>query len=125
MYILYLVARRCVHTVGALLGTTIVEASMSHRSGSGSRVYCEPFWFTWVCVVGRCPSQAIKKLVSCCMCSPVICVTFEAKVLRLASVFMCGSLTSKPLFFLICPNYVVPFLFTHPTFLGHHIALEI
>jgi len=31
--ILYLVARRCVPTVGDLRGTTIVDASMSHRWG--------------------------------------------------------------------------------------------
>jgi hypothetical protein len=36
---------------------------------------------------GRCPSQVITKLVSCCVCSPVICFSFEAKGLRLASVF--------------------------------------
>jgi hypothetical protein len=40
--------------------------------------------FVWF---GRCPSQVITKLVSCCVCSPVICVSFEAKGLRLASAF--------------------------------------
>jgi hypothetical protein len=145
--IYYLVVRRCVHTVGIHRGTTIAEASMPHRSGSASRVYCEPVWYMWVSVGEKMGGEwSVNKMwpsvliwgynngtyvwlaavlhgwswsschVACFLQSFAIHSKQRGCVLLQRS--MCGSLTCKPLFFLIRPNYVVPFLFTHPTFLG-------
>jgi hypothetical protein len=60
----YLVARRCVHTVGVLRGTDYRAASMSHGSGTASQVYCVPIWYTWVCVGERkmCGEWSVSKV---------------------------------------------------------------